>query len=70
MSGVVPSTPKEAEFEIMDIVLYPGDTGAGPIELEAKKGEIIELMDKVFSLVNLSEAEMVVEFGVKKGQPS
>ncbi len=70
MSGVVPSTPKEAEFEIMDRVLYPGDTGAGPIELEDKKGEIIELMNKVFSLVNLSEAEMVVEFGFKKGQPS
>ena len=69
VSGVVPSTPKEAQFEIMDRVLHPGDTGAGPMGLEAKKGEIIELMNKVFSLVNLSEAEMVVEFGFKKGQP-
>lgn len=69
MSGVVPSTPEEAEFQIMDRVLHEGDTGAGPIELDSKKDEIIDLMNKVFSLVNLSEADMVVKFGFKEGQP-
>lgn len=70
VSGVVPSTSSEAKTEIMDRVLYEGDTGAGPIELESKKAEITNLMNKVFSLISLPEAEMVVEFGFKEGQPS
>ena len=38
VSGVAPSSPKDAEIEIMDMVLYEGDTGSGPIELEKKNG--------------------------------
>lgn len=67
---LVPSTPEEAKSEIMDRVLYEGHVGAGPIELESKKCEIIELMKEVFSRVNLKEAEMVVKFEFKEGQPS
>jgi len=70
ISGVVPSTPNEAISEIMDMVLYKGDTGSGPLELESKKVEISELMGKVFSSIGIEDAEMVVEFGFKNGHPS
>lgn len=70
VSGVVPSTSNEAKAEIMDRVLYKGDTGAGPIELESKRAEITSLMNKIFSLISLSEAELVVEFGFREGRPS
>ena len=70
ISGVVPSTPNEAISEIMDMVLYEGDTGSGPLELTFKKIEISELMSKVFSSIGIEEADMVVAFGFKHGHPA
>lgn len=70
ISGLVPSTPNEAISDIMDMVLYKGDTGSGPLELESKKAEISELMVKVFSRINIEDADMVVEFGFKNGHPA
>ncbi|PHS02527.1 MAG: hypothetical protein COA78_20980 [Blastopirellula sp.] len=70
LSGVVPSSPKEAISEIMDMVLYKGDIGSGPLELESKKAEITELMNKVFSSIDIENAGMVVEFGFKNGHPA
>ena len=70
ISGVVPSAPEEAISEIMDMVLYKGDKGSGPIELESKKAKISELMGKIFSSIGIEDAEMVVEFGFKNGHPA
>lgn len=70
VSGIFPSSAKEAKREIVDKILYEGDTGSGPIDLESKKHEVAELMNNVFSKINLEKADMVVEFGFKKGQPS
>ncbi len=70
ISGVVPSSPEEAASGIMDMVLYQGDTGSGPLELESKKAELSELMEKVLSSIELEEADMVVEFGFKNGHPA
>ncbi|MEX2962310.1 hypothetical protein [Microbulbifer sp. TYP-18] len=70
VSGVVPSTPNEAMSEIMDMVLYKGDTSSGPLKLESKKVEITELMGKIFSIIGIEDAEMVVEFGFKNGHPA
>ncbi|MER2494914.1 hypothetical protein ABS858_02305 [Vibrio neptunius] len=70
VSGVVPSTPNEAMSEIMDMVLYKGYTGLGPLELESKKSEISELMGKVFSSIGIEDAEIVVKFGFKNGHPA
>ena len=66
ISGVVPTTPEEAVSEIMNKVLYSGDTGSGPLELESKKAELTELMGKVLSNIEIEDAEMVVECGLKK----
>ena len=50
--------------------MYKGDVGAGPLELESKEAEITELMNEVFSLINIEKAEMVSEFGFKNGHPA
>lgn len=70
LSGVVPSSPEGAISEIMDMVFYKGDAGSGPLELESKKAEIKELMNEVFSTINIKNAEMVAKFGFKNGHPS
>ena len=70
VSGVVPSSSKEAISEIMDMVLYKGDTGSGPLELDTKKTEIRALMNKVFSLINIENADIVSEFGFNEGHPA
>lgn len=70
LSGVVPSSPEEAKTEIMSQVLYKGDVGSGPIKLNEKSEKIITLMNKVFSRINIDEANFVSEFGFRKGHPA
>lgn len=70
IANVTPSSPQKAASEIMDRVLYKGDIGSGPLELESKKVEITELMNKIFSLINLEDAEMVTAFVFKNGHPA
>ena len=70
LSGVVPSSPEEAVSTIMEMILYEGDTGAGPVKLASKKSEIIELMTAVLSHIEIDQADMVVEFGLAKGHPA
>lgn len=70
LSGVVASSPEEAKKEIMAQVLYKGDVGSGPIELDEKKDEITSLMNSVFSLIDLTSADFVAEFGFRKGHPA
>lgn len=70
LSGVVPSSPEAAKTEIMTQVLYEGDESSGPIKLNEKREEIISLLNKVFSQINIEEADLVAEFGFRKGHPA
>ncbi len=70
ISDVVPSTALAAEEEIIGMVLYEGSTGACPLDLVSKKSEIIKLMYEVFSRIHLKEADMVSEFGFRRGHPA
>jgi len=70
ISGAVSSSPDDAIFGIMDMIFYKGDTGSGPLDLETKKAEISKLMGKVFSIIGICDAEMVVEFRFKDGHPA
>ncbi len=70
VSGVVASSPKEARNEIIEMILYEGGTGSGPIELESKKPEIRSLMESVLTKINFDSAEMITEFGFYEGHPS
>jgi len=70
LSGVAPSSPKKAISEIMDMILYEGDISSGPLELESKKSKITELMTRVFSIIGIENADMVLEFGFKSGYPA
>lgn len=70
VSRISPSSPTEAVSKIMDMVLYEGDIGSGPIDLDSKKAEISELMSKVFSIISIEHAELVAEFRIKEGHPA
>lgn len=70
ISGVVASTPKEARNEIMDMFLYEGDTGSGPIKLESKKAEIRSLMESVLKTINFDSSDMITEFSFYEGHPA
>jgi len=70
LSGVVASSQQEAKKEIMAQVLYEGDVGSGPIKLDEKREEITSLMSKVFSLIDFDSADLVSEFGFRKGHPA
>ncbi|OVE80635.1 hypothetical protein BVY04_05465 [bacterium M21] len=68
--GVTSSSKLEAKTEIMDKVLYQGDKGSGPLELESKKTEIIKLLNEVFCKIKLEQAHTISEFAFKEGSPS
>jgi hypothetical protein len=68
--GVAPSSPKAAVNQIVEMVLYEGDAGAGPLALESKEVEVLALMSKVLSRIGLGTADLVVEFSLKQGHPA
>ncbi|WP_036253335.1 hypothetical protein [Methylobacter sp. BBA5.1] len=70
LSDVSPSSPQDARTEIMDMILYEGDIGHGPEKLDEKREEIMFLMNKVFARINIDEADLVAEFGFRKGRPA
>jgi len=70
LSSVVPSSPQEAKTEITDMIHYEGDIGHGPEKLEEKHEELMSLMNKIFSSINVDEAYLVTEFGFRKGHPA
>lgn len=70
LSGVLPSFPQQARSEIMEMIFYEGDTSHGPKKLEEKREQIASLMNKIFASINLDEADLVTEFGFRKGHPA
>jgi hypothetical protein len=70
VSGVAPSSANEAKNEIMERILYEGDIGYGPIDIDKKHTEIQILMDKIFDLIEIDDAEIISEFGFREGHPA
>lgn len=70
LSGIVPSSPEGAKTEITAQVLYEGDESSGPVKLNEKKEEIISLLSNVFLQTGIDEADLVAEFGFRKGHPA
>jgi len=70
LSGVVPSSPQEAISEITEMILYEGGIGHGPERLDEKREEIMSLMNKIFAIINIDEADLVAEFGFREGHPA
>lgn len=70
LSGVVPSSPLEARTDIMDMILYKGDVGHGPVRLDDKREEIVSLMESIFTRIDIDNADPVTEFGFLKGHPA
>lgn len=70
VSGVASSSPQEARTEIMEMILYEGDIGHGPENIDEKREELISLVDIVLSAINIEEADLVVGFGFRQGHPA
>jgi len=70
LSGVAPTSARDAKKEIMGMVLSGGDDTFGPIDIESKSDEITELIDSVLSDIYFTESTLIVEFGFKEGHPN
>lgn len=68
-SLVAPSSALQAMTTIKNCLLYKGDEGSGPLDLELKTAEVMSLIDKVFSSIDIEHADMVIEFAFKQGHP-
>lgn len=56
--------------QIIESMFYPGDPGCGPIDLEAKRGEIIALTERILCDAHLDDAQEVTAFWFAKGHPA
>ena len=70
VSNVIPSTAMDARNDIIQMVLYEGLTGSGPIELEKKRAVIISLVDDLLAQIDLTHADIVSAFSLKSGHPA
>ena len=70
VSDISPSSPEEAKAEIMSMLLYEGDLGTGPINLDDKYEEVASLMNQVLSSITMDKAEQVTGFSFRKGHPA
>lgn len=70
VSDISPSSPEEAKAEIMSMLLYKGDPGAGPIDLDDKCEEVASLMNQVLSSITMDNADHVTGFVFRKGHPA
>lgn len=70
LSGVLRTSSDEAKTVITNCLLYKGDEGSKPLELDSNKEEIIKLLNNMLSMIGFENAEMVVEFGFRQGHPA
>ncbi|MNN52086.1 hypothetical protein D3C81_1667620 [compost metagenome] len=60
----------EARREALELLLHPGDRGYGPIDLPAKRPEILALAEWLFTSVNLDLADAITSFWITRGHPA
>lgn len=70
LSGVVRISSNDAKTVMTNCLLYKGDEGSKPLELDSKRAEIIKLLNKMLSTIGFENAEMVVEFVFRQGHPA
>ncbi|QEO78820.1 hypothetical protein [Pseudomonas brassicacearum] len=60
----------EARNDVIEHLLHPGDGGYGPINLTAKRAEILVLIEALLTFVNLDQASLITSFWLAKGHPA
>ncbi len=63
-------TASEARSEVTEQLLHVGDGGYGPLELDAKRSEILNLLEDLFMHVHLDQANSITSFWQTKGHPA
>lgn len=66
--SIVP--PSEARREVTEQLLHVGDGGYGPLDLNAKRSEILSLLEELFEHVRLDQASTITSFWLTKGHPA
>ncbi len=70
VGGTTNSSLKEAKSTIVNMVLYGGDTGHGPIKLESKKAKILDSLESIFTHINIDSSDFISEFWLSDGHPA
>lgn len=63
-------TASEARREVTEQLLHVGDGGYGPLDLNAKRSEILSLVEELFMHVRLDQASTITSFWLSKGHPA
>lgn len=63
-------TASKARSEITEKLLHLGDGGYGPLDLIAKRSEMLTLLETLFTDVHLDQASAITSFWLTKGHPA
>lgn len=63
-------TASEARREITEQLLHLGDGSYGPVDLTAKRSEILILIEALLTNVHLDQASAITSFWLTKGHPA
>ena len=69
-AGVRRQPSARARSEVIEQLLHVGDGGYGPLDLNAKRSEILCLLEELFVHVCLVQASTKTSFWLTKGGPS
>ncbi|UXZ95475.1 hypothetical protein K3169_24610 [Pseudomonas phytophila] len=63
-------TASQARREITENLLHLGDGGYGPVDLTAKRSEIMILLEALLTYVHLDQASAITSFCLTEGHPA
>ncbi|KAF1051164.1 MAG: hypothetical protein GAK43_02531 [Stenotrophomonas maltophilia] len=70
VGGSTPESVQEAREQVLEALLYPGDPSHGPLDLDRKTGEILELGERLIEAAHLDQADAVRSFWLAQGHPA
>ncbi|AUY36536.1 hypothetical protein EON09_18380 [Pseudomonas soli] len=70
VGGDSPICASDARGEIIEHLLHPGDGGYGPLDLPAKRPEVLRLVEVLLGQVRLDRADIIRRFWLAEGHPA
>lgn len=69
VANITTTSIAEVQKDVIELLLYSGEPGIGPIELDVKREEITRLANEMMQLAHVDEADQISAFRYVKGHP-
>lgn len=70
VANITAMSVTEVQTEVLEMLLYVGDEGSGPEDLDVKRDEINQLASEIMQLAHVNEADHISAFRYVEGHPA